>query len=163
MCEITKQAAESSESKHVMRKQVEPSVDRDGASSYTIYYNSVCVGFFFFFQVEEGKRNTLTEERRQVRDGLQEQLRVHRLVRRQLSELVIQEKRHGPAVVGSSGSEQLFGWRENPELCFLVRWGGEAPPASPYHFRPPPNRWGKYVHMGVFRKKNNKKNAPSPQ
>ena len=67
MCEITKQAAESSESKHVMRKQVEPSVDRDGASSYTIYYNSVCVGFFFSGggrKKEHTHRRTTAGERR---------------------------------------------------------------------------------------------------
>lgn len=40
----------------------------------------------------------LTEKRRQVRDGLQEGLGVHRPVWRKSSELVIQENRHGPAV-----------------------------------------------------------------
>lgn len=95
---------------------------------------TLSTGFFFFVRWRKEKENTLTEERRQVRDGLQEQLRVHRLVRRQLYELVIQEKRHGPAVVGSSGSEQLFGWRENPELCFLVRWVRKRHQRAPITF-----------------------------
>ena len=40
-----------------------------------------------------------------------------------------------------------------PGTVFSCQMGAEAPPASPYHFRRPPNRWGKYMYMGVFRKR----------
>lgn len=44
------------------------------------------------------RRSVLAEKRWQVRDGLQKALGVHRLVRRKRFELVIQQKRHDPAV-----------------------------------------------------------------
>lgn len=63
-----------------------------------------------------------------MRDGFQEQLCVHRRVGRQRLELVLQQKRHGPAV--RTAAAAASGWKEPGTLfvCVVVpfQMGGET-------------------------------------
>lgn len=70
----------------------------------------------------------LTEERRQVGDGLQERLGVHALVRGKRFELVIQQKRHnlaGENCYGDKSSGGGDGSRKGSEPGSLRRGGAE--------------------------------------
>lgn len=93
----------------------------------------------------------LTEKRRKVGDGFQEQLRVHRLVRRQRLELVVQQKSHGPAVGKERKKKRSVARQSRAALAckepgtlffffFLFRWEGKR--QQPLSLSSFSNRWG---------------------